>query len=185
MLAAPGVSGSGVPPKHEARRAVVNVSDLVFITVFGQPDLTTRQRVSEVGAVKMPLVGEVVIAGMTLPEAEQTIRTAYIEGEFLRSPEVMVNLVEFSPERLTVLGEVGRPGDILLPSGETEIEIQRAIALAGDFSAIARKGAVRVERKLPDGTSTVVEVDMNKILDSDEQFFVRPGDIIFVPRRLF
>ena len=166
--------------------------DGVSITVFDEPSLNTNQRITAKGEVTIPLLGTVKLGGLSIEEAKQMLEELFVEKEFLRNPEVFVGIQEFSPKRITILGEVGSPSSFTLPMGENFVEIEAAIAMAGGFTDLARKSSVRVTRKSgEDGRERVEEVDIDDVLNDVEEGFattryrIFPGDIIFVPRRYF
>ncbi len=166
--------------------------DTVRISVYGQPDLNTTQRISDAGLVAMPLLGNIRIGGMTVRDAQKTIRNAFIEEELLRDPVVSLAIEEFAPKQVTLLGQVNRPGAITLPSGSNSIAIESAIAMAGGFTGTARRTRVRVTRHdAAEDRERVFQVDLDEILEqsdgdfSSTTFRVYPDDIIFVPQRLF
>jgi polysaccharide export outer membrane protein len=134
----------------------------------------------------------VKIGGLTPEEARQKIELALIEEEFLRSPQVFVSIEGFSPRRITILGEIGSSTSIELPPGTNSLDIEVLIAMAGGFTDLARRDAVRVTRKSgEDGRERVLTVDVDKVMRDEEggyastRFRVLPGDILLVPRRFF
>jgi len=166
--------------------------DMVSVTVYGQPDLSVTQRISDAGAISMPLIGEFRIAGLTVSEAKKKIAREFIEQEYLRDPLVIINLESYTTNEITLIGEVGDQGEIELPVGVSQIEIQRLIAMAGGFTGIAKQDSVRVERRVPGSSEReVITVDVDRILNAKEnevkdlQFMVKAGDIVVVPRRIF
>jgi polysaccharide export outer membrane protein len=88
---------------------VLAPQDLVLLQVFRQPDLKVEQRVDASGQITVPLVGNMKIAGMTTREAEAQLAKAFIEGEFLRDPQVSLSIVEYAPRGVSVIGEVKQP----------------------------------------------------------------------------
>ena len=79
-------------------------------------------------------------------------------------PEVFLVIDEFSPKRITILGQVGSPSSFELPMGANYLEIEAAIAMAGGFTDLARRTAIRVTRKDSlDGREQVREVNMDEI----------------------
>ncbi len=166
--------------------------DTVSVSVYEQPDLAIRQRISDAGYVAMPLLGNIEIGGLTVHEAQETIRRALIEEELLRAPMVSLAIEEFAPKQVTVLGQVNRPGTVTLPGGSNSIAIESAIAMAGGFTGTARRNRVRVTRYDPDEErERAFRVDVDEILEESDgdfsatRFHVVPDDIIFVPQRLF
>lgn len=168
--------------------------DKVSISVYGQQDLSSSQRISDEGAVSVPLLGDILVAGNTVSQAQKLIEKAFIEQLYLVNPVVTISIDEFSPKVVTVLGEVEKPGSIEIPPGRNNLPIQVLIAEAGGFSGAAQKTEVHVNREsLQEDASKkkTIIVDISAMLEMsgdglvNNVFFVQPGDIVFVPRRLF
>ena len=165
--------------------------DRLSISVYGQEELKSEQRVSDQGAVSIPLLGEISVGGLTVSSAQRTIEKAFIEQRYLVKPVVTISIEEFSPKLVTVLGEVSEPGSIVIPEGRNGLPIQVAIAEAGGFTGAAQKNDVQVKlagnRKGQRKTATII-VNVGEILNANsggDGYVVGPDDIIFVPRRLF
>ncbi|MDQ8195944.1 polysaccharide export protein [Coraliomargarita sp. SDUM461004] len=177
-------------PSLDAAKYLLSPFDRVSISVYGEPELQSEQRVSDEGTLSIPLLGEIAVGNLSVSKAQKVIETAFIEERYLVRPVVTINIVEFAPKVVTVVGEVARPGSIEIPPGRNGLAIQVAIAEAGGFTGAAQKGQVSVERKGADGSKTTFEVDVNAIFkaegkNAEEVFVVLPDDIIFIPRRLF
>src|SRR5881397_1766212 len=87
LTALPGMA-FGQPP-----RETLGEGDSIRITVFQNPDLTTETRISEQGTITFPLIGEVVMAGLTPAGAEAEIAKQLIRGKFVLKPQVSLNVV--------------------------------------------------------------------------------------------
>ena len=168
--------------------------DLVSISVYGQQDLSSSQRISDEGAVSVPLLGDILVAGNTVSQAQKLIEKAFIEQLYLANPVVTISIDEFSPKVVTVLGEVEKPGSIEIPPGRNSLPIQVLIAEAGGFSGAAQKTEVHVNRESLQEDAfkkKTIIVDISAMLEMsgddliNNVFFVQPEDIVFVPRRLF
>lgn len=165
--------------------------DTVKVSIFGEPDLETEIPLDANGTVKLPLIGKVKIAGLTLKEAETLIERAYIEQEFLRKPQVTIIIEEYTPRTVSVLGNVASPGKVTFPIQVTEIDIIEVISQAGGFDGVAQTNDVRVTRVV-DGNEKVFKVDVGEMIEGDRRdnarsnrFMVYPGDVVFVPERFF
>lgn len=163
--------------------------DVVKLSVYGEPDLDTELRISGVGTINVPLLGNVEISGHTLAEAEDKIERSYVGEQIFIRPQITLQVVEYSKKEISILGQVGRQGKIELPVESVRINIVNAISLAGGFSRIARGDAVRVTRKSEaDGAEQVFTVNVEQMISGkgkDAAFYIYPGDVIFVPERLF
>jgi polysaccharide biosynthesis/export protein len=166
-------------------------TDRLRIVVFGEPDLSTLSRIDARGNVNLYLVGDVHVAGCTIYEAQQIIESAYRDGRYLRAPQVTVSVEDYAPRVVTVDGQVKSPGPISLPT-ESTLTVYQAVIRAGGFTDIAKGSAVSITRILPNGTKKVYTVDVDGLIrgrdrgrGTDDTLLLEPGDIIYVPERLF
>ncbi|MEM1223683.1 MAG: polysaccharide biosynthesis/export family protein [Verrucomicrobiota bacterium] len=167
--------------------------DKVSISVYGEPDLSTEQLISDNGIAFIPLLGQVSLGGLTVAEASSMIEKKFVSEEYLRKPLVTVSIEEFSPKVVTVLGEVENPGSVEIPPGKNGIPLPVAVAGAGGFSGTAKLNEIRITRTNPEDPSKPLNVVINltKALDSSskskdlESMLVFAEDIVFVPRRVF
>jgi len=147
----------------------LGVGDAVRVTVFQQPDLTTETRISERGAISMPLVGEVKLAGMSATEAGAQIAGALKRGKFLNNPQVHVALTTLRSRQVSVLGMVARPGRYALD--ETSSQLADVVAAAGGV--------------MPTGSESVVVKREGKEQRVDllgKTFALQGGETIYVER---
>ncbi len=98
-------------------------------------------RVNDAGAVELPLIGAVLVAGLELDAAEARIRDESIRRGIYRAPNVSVRLVKRRTNRVTVVGAVLEPGVKELPASDSDL-----------FAAIVASGG------MTDDASTTVEI---------------------------
>src|SRR5207302_9901477 len=65
---------------------ILGEGDVVRISVFQNPDLTTEARISERGAINFPLIGEVIIGGLAPPDAEARLAQQLSPGTLVVRP---------------------------------------------------------------------------------------------------
>lgn len=171
---------------------ILTAGDVIGVQVFGQKDLETLQEISNKGSINMGLIGGIRIAGLTVADAEEKIRKAYIDQRFLRDPQVIIGVREYSPKVVSVLGQVNSPGSVQFDKDANSMPLARVISLVGGFRGIAKKDSIRVVRKNPAGADETIMVDMSDIGDNrrrsqsqDVGFLVLPDDVIYVPERIF
>jgi polysaccharide biosynthesis/export protein len=125
------------------------------------------------GNIQYPRFGTIKVEGITKQEVAETIRK---KAELvLTNPTVLVRLLNF---RITMLGEVTRPGQISLP-GE-RITILEAIGLAGDVSVYGKKDDVVVIRDV-DGKIEYGKIDMSsRNLFKSPYYYLRQNDVVLV-----
>lgn len=183
-----GVAGCGDPPPSRYPVQQVYVEDTTLgpgdvfeVRVFRQDDMTGTYSVSAEGTISFPLVGTIQVQGKTPAEVERALRERLADG-YLRNPQVSVLVKEYKSKKISVFGEVRKPGTLTYAEGMTVVE---AVAQAGGFTDMARKNAVTVTRSIG-GEKTKFTVPVQDIgKGTANNFYVRPGDVVFVPRRLW
>jgi polysaccharide export outer membrane protein len=114
-------------PEAAAPEYKVGVGDVLELEVFGNEDLTRSPTVQTDGTITLPLLGEVPVAGLSVPEIKQKL-TALLAKDYLVNPQVEVRVKEYQSQSVTVIGEVNTPGrkplrgrtrliDVLVESG--------------------------------------------------------------------
>jgi len=171
-------------PSSTLDNYILSPNDIVLVKVFEDPDLDSQHRISQDGTINFPLVGVVQISGRTVTQAASTIRDRLLKG-YLRNPQVRVNVIQYASRRITVLGQVQKPGSYVLPN-EERIDLLQAIAMAGGFTRMADEGRVLVRRNV-NGVDTILKVNAHaETKNSSSQLFeVQPDDRITVRERIF
>ena len=157
---------------------LIGPSDLLSIKVFQAEELSGEVRVDQRGAITMPLIGNVRLAGFTQAQAEQ--RLAQLLGaNLLQNPQVSIFIKEFTNKRITVGGEVKSQGVFPL---EGRVTVLQAIALAGGLGEKAKPDAISLFRKEGSG-SRVYYLDINLIRNGQvSDPYVMNDDRIVVQR---
>jgi polysaccharide export outer membrane protein len=112
----------------------ISSGDLVQVLVFDTPELSGNLRVAQDGTVRLPLGGEVAVAGLTPAAAANAIELRLKQSRILLNPHVQVSIGEFATTGVTVLGEVKTPGNYPLLGSHTLPDV---IAAAGGLDAVA------------------------------------------------
>ena len=160
----------------------ISANDQLTISIFNEEDLSVDRSVQGNGVVTLPLVGPIKVQGKTPAEVEKSIAKAYRDGQILKDPQVSVNISEFAEKSVSIMGQVLKPGKVVIPPGKVRIEFFAAIAGAGDFKGIAKTKAVEIKRK--DGKVEKVNVDdIRKGKSKIKTIYLYPGDIVTVPQR--
>ncbi len=169
----------------------ITTNDRIRIGVFQEPDLDMIGRVDAKGTINLHLLGSVKLAGMTIPEAERAVEAAYRDGRFLRNPQVTITVEEYAPREVTIQGQVKDPRRYVMPIEQT-MSVLELVTRAGGFTDTARGTAVTITRINADGTRQVFTVDVESMIrgrnrnrTDESSFLLLPGDIVFVPERLF
>lgn len=157
-------------PAKDHNSYVLGTGDKVRITVFGETDLSGEYDVDGSGNVRLPLVGQVQAAGLTLRTFEAQIADTLRRG-YLKDPKVNVEVTTYRP--FYIIGEVTKPGKYPYVSDMT---VLNAVAVAGGYTYRADDSDVYVRR---DGRAREVE------MPADQTTAIYPGDVIRVPERFF
>jgi polysaccharide biosynthesis/export protein len=132
--------------------------------------------VDENGNIEYPRLGTIHSEGLTKTQLADIIKTKLTSPvELLKSPSVIIRFLNF---KVTILGEVGRPGPIAIPTGH--VTVLEAIGLAGDIPLTGKKNTVRVLREI-DGKREIGYVDLTskKIFDSP-YYNLLQNDVVMV-----
>ncbi len=155
----------------------LGVGDELNITVWRQDDLQRSVRLDPTGNVDLPLVGQVHLFGLTVDQARTEIKTKL--AEYIIDPRVDLNITSFNSLNVYVLGEVERPG---LVENQRYLTIWEALAAAGGLNENARNDDVLLVRRDSDGTIHGMTVDISLKEKTQNAFFLKGGDIVYVPQ---
>ena len=159
----------------------MGTGDVLRITVYGQPDLTTEARVGENGGITFPLIGEVRLAGITPARGETEIAQRLSKGGFILEPFVTLNVVQYRSQQISVLGRVNPPGKYTL---EKISPISDALALAGGIIIDGSDTVTLVRTR--DGKPEYRDIDVIALFRPGGEAsneLVQDGDIINVARQ--
>lgn len=169
------------PPEIESDTRL-GPGDVIEVRVFQQEDMTAPYVVSSQGTITFPLIGQVTVNDKTPAQLEGEIRERLADG-YLRDPQVSVLVKESKSRKIDVFGQVRRPGSMPFRDGMT---ITEAVSSAGGFTGMAKRNSVRVTRRGEDDREDKFVLPVENIgKGSAPNFYLRPGDVIYVPERLF
>jgi polysaccharide export outer membrane protein len=132
--------------------------------------------VSTEGTIQFPVLGNIKAAGLTKEQLKELITKKLVDQKLLTDPIVTVRFLNF---RVTVLGEVGHPTEISVPS--EKISLLEAIGMAGDLTIYARRDNVLLIRENDNGDKEIKRIDLNSTeLLSSPYYYLRSNDIIYV-----
>lgn len=170
------------PPSLNDSQLTMGPGDkLDLVIYYGQNESKATYTLDSSGEIAVRYIGTVSAAGKTAAQLKDEVQTKLADG-YLKEPIVSVTVSEINSRKLSVLGQVARSGSIKYVPGMT---ITDAIAQSGGFTPMARKNLVRVTRTV-DGKSVSWELPAEMIGRGDRPtFWVMPGDVVFVPERVF
>ena len=155
----------------------IGPEDVLDVQVWKNEELSRVVPVRPDGMISLPLVNDIRAAGLTAVELRQAVTQRL--SEFIPSPEVSVMVREVHSVKVAVLGAVRMPGHYEVKSAATVLEL---IARAQGLTEFADRGRIVVLRQ-NGGETTRIPFNYRKVAEGSEQdnFYVRPGDIIVVP----
>jgi polysaccharide export outer membrane protein len=181
------------PPAEDADRTFANVEeyrigadDRVQVTVWRNPELSVTAPVRPDGKISVPLIGDVQAGGRTPNEVAENIKRQL--SSYIRDPNVAVIITELRSHefisRVRVTGAVRAPRSMPYRQGMTILD---AVLEAGGVNDFASPNRAKLYRKVKDKTEAF-DIELGNILIKgrlETNLFLRPGDVITVPERLF
>jgi polysaccharide export outer membrane protein len=166
-------------PAASARDAYrIGPEDLLEIDVWNRAELSRKVPVRPDGRISLPLLNDVEAAGLTPMELRDVLLKRL--AEYVAAPEVSVIVTEVNSFRISVLGEVAKPGRFELKSA---VRLVDALAMAGGLTQYASRSNIVVLR--PGGHGLEAHrFDYDKLRAADARslnFFLQPDDVLLVP----
>jgi polysaccharide export outer membrane protein len=182
---------------HETNGYVVGPGDVLQIDVFGFGDLKTESEISSSGTVSLPLVGDADVKGRDISSVKKQLTGLY--SRYIRSPRIDVTIKNYHSNRVSVIGEVQRPG--MYPLRRNGQLITELISEAGGKNQLASNRLILLpaprldqhvapsltQASLPssENSGMGVEIEMESLLGKlDQRPFLIPlvaGDTVVVP----
>jgi len=151
------------------------VSSMTGGGITQQTDMALRPTytVNDQGDITLPMLGSVHIAGLTRLQAIDKLRVEL--SKYIKDPGVNINFNNF---RVSVLGEVARPGSFIIPS--ERITVLEALGMAGDMTIRGLRENVMVIREV-DGQKMVHRLDLTHqgTLNSP-YYYLAQNDVVYV-----
>ncbi len=168
---------------HEKDEYKLGRNDVLNVFVLGHPELSSQRinlgeisgtTIRKDGKVHMPIIGELVAAGLTLTEFEASLQER--AAAFIVDPQVSVEILRHESQKFYILGEVPRPGAFAVDGDTTLLE---GVGMAGGIPPTAdleNATVIRAGKLLP-----ISLADMLRRGDVSRNIFLRNGDVVFVP----
>ena len=132
------------------------------------------------GYITLTSLGDLYVAGKTVPELREVLKTAY--GTILHDPIINVVLKDFEKPYFVAGGEVGHPGKYELRDDTT---LTQAIAIAGGFNESSKHSQVLLFRRVSNDWAEARVLNVKKMFQAGnltEDLHLQPGDMFFVPQ---
>ena len=181
-IVTPSVSPNPSSPEEKTETSSsllkLGVGDLVEVTVYGVPELSTKSRIGSNGDLYLPLIDYVHVADLTLEEGQKVIEKRLADGGFVNNPHVSLLVDEYASQGVTLLGEVSRPG-IYPALGDRRL--YDLISAAGGFTDKAGRTVTITHRDKPNNPTTI-QLPGNLAESNNGNVEVQPGDTVLVAR---
>src|SRR4029453_2952873 len=155
----------------------LGAGDLLKINVYGYPDMSADVRVDESGSITYAYVGQLEVGGHSAREVETLVAQRLASGGFIRSAQVSVLVADYRSQKVSVMGQVARPGQYPLRKATTVIDL---LAEAG---GVMNAGAAD-EATLLRADGSKMPIDLFELFNGDprQNSVVAAGDTIYVPK---
>lgn len=159
-----------------AAGTTLGAGDMLRITVYGNPDLTTEARVTSDNSINFPLIGEINVTGKSVSQAEKIIANELEKQGFLHDPQVNIVVTEFLSNQVSILGNVVEPKRIPM---HTSVTLTDILALAGGIDQLG-SDTISIISKNSDQANRN-KLNLGDILSGNKpDVMISPGDIIYV-----
>ena len=139
-----------------------------------QPTLQ-QYLVSNEGEIIMPVIGKLKVGGLTKNEAEAMIREK-LQPYLKEEPIVTVRMANY---KISVLGEVARPGSFTISN--EKVNVMEALAMAGDMTVYGIRNNVKLIREDANGNREIIMLDLNNAdIVTSPYFYLKQNDILYV-----
>lgn len=173
------------PEKLEAPPSldyVIGIGDVLQVTVAGKPEFSAAagggsakgSRVDGTGAVHLPFLGAVKVAGLTITQTREKLQT--LLQKYVKDPWVIAEVAEYHSQPLYLLGQFKNSGTFYL---DRPLTLVQGLSLGSGFDASANLRGARLSR---DGK--IMRVDLADLLlsgDSRQNIWLQGGDTIYIP----
>lgn len=163
----------GLPPQHISQRDyVIGVEDVLKITVWQNPDLSTEVAVRPDGRIALSPVGEVEVVGLRPVELQARLTTLF--ERFVKNPQVTVAPAQMHSRKVFFAGRVKSPGTVLLKRHQSLLESIAEVDIL-DNADLSEAYVVRAD--------LVILVDLARLLDGDlsQNLTLEPQDKVVIP----
>ncbi len=168
---------------HAEGNYFVGEGDVLRISVYQNPDLETTVRISGDSAILLPLLGNVSVKGLTVPQVSAKIAKLLSDG-YIVNPQVNVFVAEFRSKKAVILGHVRNPGVYELAGPTTLLEL---ISKAGGLTENAGDSAI-IKGKKDDVSESTRTVDIKALMEGGnlgENLAIQDGNNIYINKAGF
>jgi protein involved in polysaccharide export with SLBB domain len=167
------------PPTEQS---TLGPGDVFQLQIVGERELPGEYQVASDGSTNLPYIHNVKVEGLEPNEVEELVRERLIEGKILSNPSVVVMVKEYQSKKITVTGQVQKPGSFPFTTG---LSLLQVISASGGLTAIANGNRVNLTRTTK-GKSRTVVLSVDAIQEgTSPDIPLQAGDRIYVHERIF
>jgi polysaccharide export outer membrane protein len=171
-----------VPLAPATMQSNLGPGDIFQLEIVGESDLPTQYQVAADGTVSFPYIGLMAVSGLEPQELAAKVKQDLIEKEILLSPSVIVSVQEYRSKRVSILGEVNKPGSFPVTPQMTLLQL---VSQAGGLSSLALVSRVNLTRTTGKDVVTVT-INIQDIYEGrTRDVLLQAGDKIYVHERVF
>jgi polysaccharide export outer membrane protein len=170
----PAPTGGGVQVPDDF---IIGAEDVLEITVWREPELTSKAIVRPDGKIGMTLLGDVQASGLTTTQLKANI--AKDLARFVEGPEVSVVVTEIHSQTVHLIGQVGRQGAYQLGGPLTVVEL---LARAGGLAETAKSDQIAIVRS-NNGVVQRIPFNYKAYLEGRDlmhNILLKNGDVVIV-----
>jgi polysaccharide export outer membrane protein len=154
--------------------------DELALRIVGQPDYSLeRVKISPVGRLYHPLIGDIEVAGLTVEKLTEKLKVDF--SQFIINPKISISLLQANSAKIGVIGDVTHPGIVIMTRPMTVLD---ALSASGGVSDFGSKSNITVLRQNGYDRPQMVKVNVKRILqgkaDVEENIALQAGDTIIV-----
>lgn len=157
----------------------LNPGDRLEISVWEEEQLMRKVIISPDGTISFPLIGNIIAAGHTTVELVNSLHRRITK--FIPNAEINVRLIAPEGNTVYVIGEVEKPGEIMMKG---PLRVIQALSIAGGLTVYAKKDDIIILRREADGKNKSLLFDYGEIEDGENigsNILLKAGDTIIVP----
>lgn len=156
----------------------VQPGDLLFISVWKEPELQKEVLLRPDGAFTFPLSGEINARNKTVEDlrVELTQRLA----RYIPDLVVTVSVLQINGNKVYVIGQVNEPGQFIV---NPRVDVMQALSMAGGTTPFADLKNIRILRRIGD-EQIALEFRYDDVIrgrNLQQNIILQSGDVVVVP----
>jgi len=158
---------------------VIGGGDTLKVSVYDHADLDSKVRVSAQGSIFLPLIGNIKVSGMNVDQATRKIASLYSAG-YIVNPQVSIFVEEYRSQKITILGQVKKPGVYELRETTTILEM---VSKAEGLTTESGESAIITRKK--DGKEENIKINIKELTESGDSKLnvtIQDNDTIFISK---